>query len=57
MLAAAELRLRFFEIDLDLSAIEVSAIQSRNGCTCLMAFHFDETKTFALSGKYIRHQL
>ena len=56
-LTTAEFCFRFFEVDLYRPAIEISAIQSCNGSARFMPFHFNEAKSFALSGKNIRNQL
>ncbi len=46
-----------FEIHSERPAVELFSIQSRNGGSSLMSFHFDEPKSLAPTGEDIRHQL
>jgi len=54
--ASAPRLLGGLKVDLQWSAVKVSAVQSGNSGASLMPFHLDKAKALALTGKNIRYK-
>lgn len=57
LLTASASCLGRLKVNLQWPAVKVLAIQTGNGGTGFMTFHFDKAKTLALAGKNICHEL